>query len=145
MGLTVIKFRKTSGTNACLSAFIGFQKGKNIVRINVLQSSLCTKWRNETGNNYVHIQEYAGNVYIRSHTQKDQHSSTIKYTSLQFYFTKEYYHDYKQVRKPSQTSLVGKIMLPHQKLLLSINLYIPQPSYCLQTLTATTHYGLVTC
>ena len=80
---------------------IGFQKWKNVVRINVLQNSLCTKWRNETGNNYASIQEYAGNVYIRSHTHKDQHSSTIKYTSLQLYFTKEYYHDYKQVRKPS--------------------------------------------
>ena len=72
-------------------------------------------------------------------------NSTIKYTSLQFYYTKEYYHDYKQVKKLSETSLVGKMMLQHKRLLLSIIFYIPQPSYCLQTLTATTHYGLVTC
>ena len=76
-----------------------------------------------------YIQEYARNVSIRSHTRKDQRNNTIKYTSLQFYYTKEYYHDYKQVKKLSETSLVGKMMLQHKRLLLSIIFYIPQPSH----------------
>ena len=60
---------------------------------NVVNKSCQT---NDIG--YDDVQEYVGNVYIRSHTRKDNHSSTLKYTSLQFYYTKEYYHDYKQVK-----------------------------------------------